>query len=314
MAIDTQKNNLLSNTKSRAELAELLDITDKSLIYFLYRRPVSERYLSFEIPKKNGGVRVISTPASHLKVAQKKLSDLLYEIYVPYLETHGFVKNKSILSNAKMHVSANKKPKWVLNIDIKDFFSAINFGRVYKLFLSPPYSFNKEISTLLAQICCHENKLPQGAPSSPIISNLICRRLDRQLRKIARDNSCEYSRYADDITFSSKKKYFPKSIAKLIENDESKSVVKLSHELHYAIKSNGFELNFEKLRLAHHSQHLEVTGLTVNEKPNVNREYVRELRSMLHAWEKYGLENAQKVFNEKFSIKSRSPQKSKTSF
>ncbi|MDP3778188.1 reverse transcriptase domain-containing protein [Methylotenera sp.] len=314
MAINIVENKSFPSITTRSELANLLEITEKSLIYYLYRQPIHERYSTFSIPKKNGADRLISSPTTHLKVAQKKLSNVLYEIYTPYYETHGFVKQRSILSNAKIHVTATKKPRWVLNIDIQDFFGSINFGRVRGLFLKPPYSCNDDVATLLAQICCHQNKLPQGAPTSPIISNLICRQLDRELRKLARDNKCEYSRYADDITFSSKASFFPKKLAKTVNDDESEQFVKLGYELRRVFKNNGFEINSEKTRLSHHSQRQEVTGLTVNEKPNVKREFIREIRAMLHAWKTYGLDDVQKEYEKEYAKKIAHPKSPKPSF
>lgn len=314
MAINITENKLFPNINTRSKLANLLDITEKSLIYYLYRIPIQERYSTFKIPKKNGSDRLINSPVTYLKTAQKKLSSILYEIYSPYNETHGFVKQRSILSNAKMHVTTNKKPQWVLNVDIQDFFGTINFGRVRGLFLKPPYSCRSDIATLLAQICCHENKLPQGAPTSPIISNLICRQLDREFRKVARENKCEYSRYADDITFSSKAKFFPKKLAKIVNDDESEETVKLGYELRRVFKNNGFEINSDKSRLSHHSQRQEVTGLTVNDKPNVKRQFVREIRAMLHAWQTYGLEDVQKEYENKYAKKIAHPKSPKPSF
>ena len=314
MAINIIENKSFPSISTRSELANLLDISEKSLIYYLYRLPIHERYSTFKIPKKNGSDRLISSPVTHLKVVQKNLSSILYEIYAPYNETHGFVRKRSILSNAKMHVTANKKPQWVLNVDIQDFFGAINFGRVRGLFLKPPYSCNDDIATLLAQICCHDNKLPQGAPTSPIVSNLICRQIDRELRKVARDSKCEYSRYADDITFSSRAKFFPKKLAKIVNDDESEEAVKLGYELRRIFKNNGFELNSDKSRLSHHSQRQEVTGLTVNEKPNVKRQFIREIRAMLHAWKIYGLDGAQKEYENKYAKKIAHPKSPKSSF
>ena len=310
MALDIVTNHPLQNIISRSQLAEILSISEQTLIYLLFRLPLSQKYIIFEIVKKSGDLRVISVPTGSLKRAQKKLSNLLYDNYMPYNETHGFVKNKSILSNAKSH----KSPKWVLNVDIKDFFGAINFGRVRGMFLKHPYNCNKDVATLMAQFCCHDNKLPQGAPSSPIISNLICRRLDRELRKLSRENNCEYSRYADDITFSSKEGSFPKKIAYFSKDESSEIVVKLGREISHIIKGNGFEVNLDKLRLSHYSQRLEVTGLTINDKPNVRRQYVREIRAMLHAWEKYGLIDAQNEYEKNFSKKIAHPTSPKPSF
>lgn len=194
------------------------------------------------------------------------------------------------------------------------FFWCDKFWQGTRAFFKAPYSCNLDIATLLAQICCHDNKLPQGAPTSPIVSNLICRQLDRELRKVARDSKCEYSRYADDITFSSRAKFFPKKLAKIVNDDESEEAVKLGYELRRIFKNNGFELNSDKSRLSHHSQRQEVTGLTVNDKPNVKRQFIREIRAMLHAWEIYGLDGAQKEYENKYAKKIAHPKSPKPSF
>lgn len=283
----------------------MLQVSDESLIYYLYRMGLKDRYISFQIPKKVGGTREISAPNSHLKGVQKELGNLLNSNFQPYPVTHGFVLEKSVLSNAKIHLGS----KWVLNIDLKDFFSAINFGRVYGLFLKPPYNCPKQVATVLAQICCHENKLPQGAPSSPVISNLICKRLDRNLRDFAQKNRCRYSRYADDITISSRERYFPKVVARLNHDESSEEVVKIGKELLQIVEKNGFEINQKKTRLRNLSQRLEVTGLTINEKPNTTRTYVRQIRAMLHAWKKFGLEQAEAEYHRKYCPVSLNPKK-----
>lgn len=297
------KNNKLKNISSRFELASFLNVTEKSLIWYLYRLDPQKRYIKFQIPKKNGESRTINSPATYLKVIQKRLSNIVYEDYRPHSTNHGFVKEKSILTNAKVHIGS----KWILNVDLKDFFSSINYGRVWGLLRKPPIECNDEISTLLAQIFCHDNMLPQGSPSAPIISNLICRRLDRELSKFAHRYRCKYTRYADDITISTKNRKFPKSIA-LLSGSESSDKVSLNRELISIINSNGFEINDRKTRLKNYTQRLEITGLTINSgKVNVQRKYVRQIRAMLNAWEKYGYDNAHEEYNNKYRKKTGNP-------
>ncbi|MFM7372884.1 MAG: reverse transcriptase domain-containing protein, partial [Sphaerospermopsis kisseleviana] len=109
-----------------------------------------------------------------------------------------------MVTNAKNH--CNKK--FVLNLDIKDFFPTITQQRIRGVMMSPPYNLPSQIATTISHICCYEGKLPQGAPTSPIISNIVCAKLDSELRLLAKQNKCFYTRYADDITFSTIVKNF----------------------------------------------------------------------------------------------------------
>jgi hypothetical protein len=165
------------------------------------------------------------------------------------------------------------------------------------MFMAFPYNLPPKISTILAQICCYENQLPQGAPTSPIVSNMVCARLDSQLQQLARKYKCYYTRYADDITFSTSISHFPAALAR-VYSDSATPYTEVGSELEQVIKQNGFEVNKSKTRLQKADRHQEITGLTVNEFPNVSRSYVNNIRAMLHAWEKYGYENAARRFAE----------------
>jgi RNA-directed DNA polymerase len=162
------------------DVALLLGIAKSHLIYELYIRPDRKKYISFYIPKKSGGNRTIKSPIYPLKKIQSRLNEILQEVYNPRKTVHSFIKNENILRNAKPHVSK----KWVLNIDLSEFFPTINFPRVRGLFIGKPYRLNESAATVLAQICCHESTLPQGAPTSPIISNMICSKLDAELYRL----------------------------------------------------------------------------------------------------------------------------------
>jgi len=282
--------------ESRQDIARLLDITEKQLIYYLYIIPENRRYNQFEIPKKSGGSREILAPATALKIIQKKLNQVLQSAYNPKPSAHGFIIGKSIVSNALLH----KKKRYVLNIDLKDFFPTINFGRVRGLFMAPPYNLNPDVATILAQICCYKGSLPQGAPTSPIISNMICAKLDSKLQILAKVHRSTYSRYADDITFSTSRPKFPKGLGYY---SEETGKLEIGDELKTIIIQNGFEINENKNRLQHYSKRQEVTGLTVNIFPNVQRSYVHEIRGMLHAWEKYGYDAAENTYRIKYASK-----------
>ena len=267
--------------RNRADVARFLDLDPKQLLFHLYVLPSGKRYKKFSIPKKTGGVRVISAPISPIKIIQRKLKQALEVLYVPKPATQGFVATRSIVTNAIKH----RKRRYVLNLDLADFFPTIHFGRVRGIFMATPYSFNNEVATILAQICCHEGTLPQGAPTSPVVSNMICARLDAKLQQLAKAHQCTYSRYADDITFSTSRSTFPAALAHLVPSGQ----VELGSELQSMIEENGFKINEAKTRLQIRQRRQEVTGLVVNRYPNVRRRYVRQVRAILHAWSKYGL-------------------------
>jgi RNA-directed DNA polymerase len=291
---DKRKNALgkLQGARNRDALAQLLGVSfNKHLVYYLYRLPPERRYFSFSINKRKGGVRLISSPATGLKTVQRRLSKLLYDIYEPRKGVHGFAIGRGITTNAESHV----RQRHVLNLDLEDFFGSINFGRVRGLFLAEPFKLPLQVATLMAQICCHENKLPQGAPTSPIISNMICGRLDGQLKMFANQNGCFYTRYADDITFSTRKRIFPTELAALDEFEEKRTVI-LSSGITELIEKNGFKINESKTRLLSRSDRQDVTGLTVNRFVNVNRRYVRNIRGSINAWRKFGFDQAQEKF------------------
>lgn len=291
----------------RKDIARLLEIDVSKLTYYLYRIPESQHYKVFTIRKNLGGVREISAPITPLKILQRKLNQVLQSVYKPKVAVHGYIKGekRGILTNAKSHV--NKK--LLLNIDLKDYFPSINFGRVQGLFLRPPHNLNKVVSDTLAKICCYNKALPQGAPTSPIVSNMICARMDSQLSKLARDCDCTYTRYADDITFSCEDDSFPESIA-IIHDGK----LELGDKLIGIISNNGFNINPDKVKLRTKFERQIVTGVTTNIFPNVRREFIRKIRAMLHAWEKYGLDSAQEEFLAKYYKKQLSTFKSRPSF
>lgn len=280
------------------ELAAFFKLNYEELSKILYKYPTSYKYTSFEIPKKNGGTRQIKSPCKKLKKIQSMLKDVLYEIYPGRPSAFGFVKNRNIVDNSEKHLDK----KYILNIDLKDFFVSIYFGRIKRLFMAKPFKFNSSISTILAQICCIDNSLPQGAPTSPILSNMIAWKLDAQLQKIAKLNNSTYTRYADDITFSfsCNKRALPSDLVSIKDNE-----LQLGHKLVNTIEANGFEINMKKVRLAGVGQRMEVTGITVNKFPNVTRKYVRQISSLLHSWRKFGYDATSTELNTNYYKKHR---------
>ena len=271
--------------QTKDDFAKLLGLKSAKYInYLLYNIKTDNLYTTLTIPKKNGGERVIHAPKKELKFLQKKLADILWECYLESLESkskdknfkipvlsHAFEKGKSIITNSQMH----RNKKYILNIDLKDFFDSFNFGRVRGFFIKDrDFAVSPEIATVIAQIACYQGKLPQGAPSSPIITNLITRILDYRIVKIAKKYRFTYSRYADDMTFSTNRELNSNKLR------ASKELDNFLTELEEVIISSGFEINPKKTRLSNNMQRQEVTGLVVNKKINVKREYVKNTRAM----------------------------------
>ncbi len=278
-----QSLTTLLSIQAFSDLANLLSITPQKLSYILYRSDVARRYRRFQIAKRSGAPRDISAPHPALARLQRQLATLLLDTYKPKPSVHSYVRGRSIHSNAARHV----RKSYVLSVDLSDFFPSINFGRVRGMFMAVPYSLPPQAATWLAQIACFENQLPQGAPSSPIISNMLCGRLDSDLQTLAQSTKCDYTRYADDLTFSTSLSTFPHDLATLVYDGlETRTV--LGQRLKTAIEGNGFEINPAKVRLGRARWHQEVTGLTVNRRVNVRRRYVRQIRAMLHALRKFG--------------------------
>lgn len=284
------------------ELAAFLEVRYyQHIVYNIYKIPEDRRYTAFEINKRDGGTRTIDAPRSSLKIIQKKIAKILQTLYEPRSSVHGYVHDRSIVTNARPH----RRARCILNVDLKNFFGSINFGRVRGMFKSPPFEFPDPLATVLAQICSHKNALPLGAPTSPIIANIICYRLDRQMQKLATTNGCQYTRYADDITISTRRARFPDIIAIL----DSTFSPQIGDAILQIIDENGFKVNQNKTKFMGNRVRQEVTGVVVNEFPNLRRTYVRRIRAMIHAWEKFGHERAQEEYRAKFDSKSRFPGK-----
>ena len=287
-----KKIDSLRAIKTKPSLAALLGVKAQFLTNTLYVLKTSNQYKTFQIKKKSGGTRTISAPFGHLKTLQSALSNLLQGCIEEINQTkddgttfqstlaHGFIRKRSILTNAMMHLHK----KNVLNVDLNDFFDSFNFGRVRGFFIqNNNFKLDPSIATVIAQIACHENKLPQGSPCSPVITNLITHSLDIRLASLAKANSCTYSRYADDITFSTREKVFPSRL--MVETEQGYIPGK---RLKNEIRRAGFGLNENKTRIQYKDSRQEVTGLVVNQKPNVKSEYWRTVKSQCHSLFKSG--------------------------
>jgi hypothetical protein len=384
----------------------------KQLTWYANSSINKKRYKEFNIQKKCGSLRTINAPVAGLKAIQKTLNIILQCVFEPHFSSYGFVNDKSIVDNGKLHIGA----KYVFNTDIKDFFTSITQARFWKCLQLKPFlltdlneslnsesinllntgvrifrtefnenvrykiingnlgilndgegeyekfknriaeklnlqfvdltglknieiikatiindsnsrmimdealkyiatdenavkltsliSSRKQIANLIANLCFTElsikqndengveqniakNVLPQGAPTSPIISNIVCQKLDHRLTGLARRFGLKYSRYADDITFSSMHNVYQ------IGSE-------FNIELRRIIIDQGFQLNEKKTRLQKEGYRKEVTGLLVNEKVNVQKKYIKQIRMWLYYWENYGYERAYGFFIKQY--------------
>jgi S1-C subfamily serine protease len=253
--------------------------------HLAYVKGIDKQYVLFEINKKSGGKRQIRAPSNQLKNLQRSLKKLLEDLYKPHPAASAFVESRGIVYNASKHV----KKSAVFNIDLEDFYGKIHFGRVRGALMAKPYSLRKDTAQLIAHLCCVDKVLPQGAPTSPVLSNIICKPLDRELSYLARSNRAFYTRYADDITFSFRTRNDNEIVA------EKPSGYIPSEKLENIIVRHGFSINRGKTRFQTCKERQTVTGLKVNEKLNVDRRYIRATRAMIHA-----LDNGVEVINEKY--------------
>lgn len=293
---------IIRSLETVSDLASLLDsikqsefgwvtygISENMLKHFSSDSIAPKRFRSFKIRKKSGGVREIKAPCRQLDVILSCINIMLKAIYVPSDAAMGFTSGRSVLNNAQVHVGHN----YVFNIDLKDFFPAIPQPRLWKRLQLPPFNFSKEIANVLAGLCCSydenvkANVLPQGSPASPLLTNAICDKLDRRMKGVAKRFGLHYSRYADDMTFSSMHNVYH-------ENSEFRMEIKR------IISEQGFRMNDSKTRLQKTGVRQEVTGLTVNAIANVSRKYISDLRWILSMWEKEGYAKAYALFYPKY--------------
>ncbi len=266
----------LNSVKSRSDLAHYLNIPPSKITYILFKRGVDSYYAEFEIPKKTGDPRRICAPTGDLKGVQRQLTDALWEHQKSVYDdlgikpniSHAFEKGKSIITNAKIH----RNKRFVVNVDLKDFFDSIHIGRVCGFFeKNKHFALPHEVAVTIAQLACYKGKLPQGAPTSPIITNLICQVLDMHLLSLAKRYRLDYTRYADDMTFSTNDKTFPGKWD-LFYAELEKKVIKA-----------GFSINEKKTRITFRDSKQVVTGLVVNKKISVDHAYYRKVRAMAHS-------------------------------
>lgn len=247
-------------------------------------------YSQFNIAKRSGKTRTIIAPDRRLKIIQGKLVPLLNQLYRPRQPVHGFVLDRSVKSNAEAH----GQRRYIVNLDLQDFFPTITENRVTGLLRA--LGVDGRVSEIVARLCCYMGHLPQGAPTSPVVSNMICYRLDTDLLLVAKSSRAIYTRYADDITFSTYQP--PTSLFEASVPAAGRfSPEMLASQLRDAIKKNSFVINPDKAHYAERNSRRIVTGVKINAGLNVDRRYIRRIRAILHSIERLGLADAQLKYN-----------------
>ena len=254
--------------------------------YTSCRTPIENLYKEVYIDKKSGKKRRILIPTKQLKEIQQFIKCILEALYTPGDSVTGFVKGKSIVDNAKPHIGR----KYIFCYDIKNFFSSTYASRVKQRLLEPPFNFTDEIANLITNLCCvrisnssKHRVLPQGAPTSPILSNAVFESVDKYILK--HFPQVTYTRYADDLTFSADQDVF---------YYRHRRGYGFRRQLINYVLPYPYYVNKLKTRTLKKGQRQIVTGIVVNTKLNVKREYLREIRSLLYIWENYGYTTAQK--------------------
>lgn len=276
------------------ELAKAMGLALPELRFLAFDRRVSRisHYRRFAMPKKTGGERIISAPMPRLKRSQYWVLDNVLARAPVHPAAHGFLKGRSIVSNAAPHVGQAV----VINVDLKDFFPSIDMRRIAGVFGQLGYS--KQVATTLALLCTEaateevnvdgetffvaqgRRVLPQGAPTSPALTNILCRRLDARLQGAAAKLGFAYTRYADDLTFSG-------------PEDTRKLAGKLLWRVRQIVIDEGFTPHPDKQHVMRDSQRQSVTGIVVNERPTIERTTLRRFRATLFQVEKDGPDGKQ---------------------
>lgn len=228
---------------------------------------LEKHYEYMIIPKKDGTKRILHMPDPLLKYIQRNiLNHILYGMHIS-MYAKAYFKNLNVLENAKPHVGKSM----LLKLDIKDFFNHITFQMIKENVFKEEY-FPESVSTLLTILCTYHGVIPQGAPTSPMISNIILREFDETVGSWCKEKNITYTRYSDDMTFSGE--FSKEKIIKFVESELSKL---------------GFQLNKKKIKFLTNKNRKIVTGIVVNEKLNVVRNYRKEIRKQMYYIKKYGV-------------------------
>jgi retron-type reverse transcriptase len=287
-------HNALPALGHAGDIATAMGIGLGELRFLAWHRDVASvsHYQRFTISKKSGGERHISAPMPRMKRAQYWVLDNILAKMPVHEAVHGFLPGRSILTNAAPHVGQDV----VINLDLKDFFPSIGMRRVRGVFRQLGYS--SQVASLLALVCTEaptdevqldgrryfvargERVLPQGAPTSPMLTNLLCRRLDARLAASAAKLGFRYTRYADDLTFSAGPQH-------------SRDTGKLLWRVKQIVASEGLTVHPDKQQVMRKHQQQHVTGIVVNDKLSLDRDTLRRFRAVLHQAERHGPQGLQ---------------------
>ena len=299
--IQKLKENQMPVIETDRELAEFLQLDYNTLRYLVYHRDVVtfDNYYRFDIPKKSGGTRHIAAPKTHLKAAQRQiLEHILQKVEVSDF-SHGFIKSRSVLTSAKAHGTS---PDLLINIDLENFFPTITFERVRGLYQS--FGYSGYIASLLAMICTYcermpleikgeikyiktsDRILPQGSPASPMITNIICRNIDKRINGLCEKLGVTYTRYADDMSFS------------YTGNTDDFAIGSFLNSINKIIEAEGFHMKEEKTHILRKHNRQYITGIVINnEEIGVPKKWVKILKASIH--------NAQKLKASGGSVSSK---------
>ncbi len=268
MFLDFKNDNRVPFIYDSSQLSCVLNVKKSTL--YRQAKHIKEFYNSVEIQKKNGGIRKLDIPDVSLMKSQRAIvKNILSKMPVSSFAT-AYVRHARIENNARPHIGK----RYLLKLDITDFFGSIGFEQIYgRVFNSR--NFPPHIGIILTKLCCYKGALPQGAPTSPMLSNLVMYRFDENLGAWCKARRITYTRYCDDMTFSSDKPLYP--VYQKVKN---------------MLMSSGFELNEKKTLFVTNSGRQSVTGITVNEKLSVSKDYKRKLRQEVFYAIKFGLENS----------------------
>ena len=282
--------NKLRHLSDAQELAAMLnelklpwyysDFRGKQLSFLADTNNIQRRCKTFRLRKKHGGYREITAPKGALRGVLQALNIVLQTYDEPTPWAYGFVCGRSVVDNARPHVGK----RYILNLDLKDFFPTITRQQVADCLTAEPFGFSSLAAKLVSGLATvrtknNEEVLAQGFATSPTLSNFICLEMDKDIAGVAAAQGITFTRYADDLTFSS-------------DADILRPQGELVQQVKTIVERYGFRLNEEKTHLQRRGRRQEVTGLMVTEKVNVSRRYVREIRSLLYIWERYGYEDA----------------------
>lgn len=289
--IQKLKENQMPVIETDRELAEFLQIDYNTLRYLVYHRDVVtfDNYYRFDIPKKSGEMRHIAAPKTHLKAAQRQILEHILQKVEVSDSSHGFIKSRSVLTSAKTHGTS---PDLLINIDLENFFPTITFERVRGLYQS--FGYSGYIASLLAMICTYcermpleikgeikyiktsDRILPQGSPASPMITNIICRNIDKRINGLCEKLGVTYTRYADDMSFS------------YTGNTDEFAIGSFLKSINKIIEAEGFHMKKEKTHILRKNNRQYITGIVINnEEIGVPKKWVKILKASIH--------NAQKL-------------------